>query len=257
MLETGKAEYNNTLNINGKAVITNRLPMMIGGRVIGAVSTFRPLEEMNKLAEDLTGVKEIISALRARTHEFQNKLHVINGLIQLGSYDEARRYISDVTNREQALIGFLINNIQHTAIAGLLAGKASEAEERNINFSVHKESSLHYLPPAMDGNALVVVVGNLIQNAFDAVYELDLSKRIVEIRIMQTDTLLTIVVQDSGHGIPTEIRHSLFQEGVTTKKHGQGMGLYNVHRLVSAVEGRIEYESGSEGTTFCVQIPCK
>ena len=49
----------------------------------------------------------------------------------------------------------------------------------------------------------------------------------------------------------------LRQEGVTTKKHGQGMGLYNVHKLVSAVEGRIEFETGNLGTTVTVQIPCK
>ena len=257
VLETRQAEYNNTLNVNGQAVLTNRLPMIVGGRVIGAVSTFRPLDEMSRLAEDLTGVKKIISALRARTHEFQNKLHVISGLIQLGSDHEARRYITDVTNYEQILLGFLINNIQHTAIAGLLAGKASEAEERNINFGIHKECALHFIPRNLDGNALVVVIGNLIENAFDAVSGQEPAQRMVEIKITQTETVLTITVQDSGGGIPPEVRHSLCREGVTTKKHGQGMGLYNVHKLVSAVEGRIEFETGNQGTTVTVQIPCK
>ena len=256
VLQTRQAEHNNTLNVNGQAVLTNRLPMIVGGKVIGAVSTFRPLDEMNRLAEDLTGVKKIISALRARTHEFQNKLHVISGLIQLGSYDEARRYITDVTSREQALLGFLINNIQHTALAGLLAGKASEAEERNIAFSLSKDSSLHSIPRQLDPNTLVVVVGNLIENAFDAVSALEPSRRMVDVRIVQSETFLTIRVQDSGPGICENVRDSLFLEGVTTKLRGQGMGLYNAGKLVSAVAGHIVYETGPDGTTFRVKIPC-
>jgi two-component system nitrogen regulation sensor histidine kinase NtrY len=65
-------------------------------------------------------------------------------------------------------------------------------------------------------------------------------------------------VEDTGVGIPEEIKPKLFQPMVTTKSKGQGLGLAVVKRLVDALNGKISFESQEgKGTTFIVRLPPK
>ncbi len=54
-------------------------------KLLGAVAMFKDRTEVKKLAEELTGVKAFVQALRVQTHEHKNKLHTIAGLLQLGA----------------------------------------------------------------------------------------------------------------------------------------------------------------------------
>lgn len=242
------------LLINGNIVLTNRHPLVINNQVMGAIATFRPLSEVNRIAEELTGVRKIVDALRARTHEFLNKLHVISGLIQLEAYGEAKTYISNITYKENFLVSFLIDNIQCSAIVGLLTGKASEALEKQINLEIDRESRLIALPEHFDEHALIVVLGNLIENAFDAVTHQ--TKRKVQVLIKQSPTDIVLEVHDSGPGIPTEYRQRVYEAGFTSKEPGHGFGLPNCKNRVQVAGGTISFETDKQGTIFRVIIPC-
>ncbi|MFZ5943134.1 MAG: ATP-binding protein [Bacillota bacterium] len=256
IMASGKSEYDDLQILNDNTILTNRIPLKIGKETVGAIATFRPLTEVNKLAEELTGVRKIVSALRARTHEFQNKLHVISGLIQLGSYDEAIKYITKISHKEQSFIAFLTEHINNTAISALLVGKASEAEEKRINFSIDENSSLFYLPEHFDENAMVVIIGNLIDNAFEAVEELDKDRKKVEVNIQQDEKHILIEIRDRGKGIESRNREDIFSEGFSTKGTlGRGLGLMNVKKRVESLRGRIELISNENGTRFNIFLP--
>ena len=77
-------------------ILADRMPIVKNGRTVGAVAIFRNRTEMVRLAENLTGVNHVVEALRANTHEFMNKLHVILGLLQLEEYKEAERYVLEL-----------------------------------------------------------------------------------------------------------------------------------------------------------------
>jgi len=257
-MQTGQAEYDDLQILNNNTILTNRIPLIIGKETVGAIATFRPLTEVNRLAEELTGVKKIVAALRARTHEFQNKLHVISGLIQLESYEEAIKYITNISSKEQSYIGFLTEHINNTTISAFLIGKASEAEEKRIDFEVDDKSNLYYLPDYFDDNSLVVILGNLIDNAFEALEGLEPSRKKVLVNIQQDEENIVIEVKDRGPGIPWEIREYIFQEGFSTKgKPGRGLGLMNVKKRVDAYGGKIDFVSDENGTVFTVVLPCK
>lgn len=243
------------LLINGNIVLTNRHPLVIKNKVMGAIATFRPLTEVSHIAEELTGVRKIVEALRARTHEFLNKLHVISGLIQLEAYDEAKNYISTVTLKEQSLVSFLMVNIQCGAVVGLLTGKASEAQEKQINLEIDLESQLLTLPEYFDEHAMIVVLGNLIENAFDSVTHQP--KRLIQVLIKQSPQDIFIEVIDSGTGIPLEYRHRVFEAGFTSKEYGQGFGLPNCKNRIDVAGGTITFDTNDQGTTFRVVIPYK
>lgn len=249
-----KPEYNKQLSLNGNIVLCNIFPLFINNRVVGTVMTIRPMTEVSRLAEELTGFKKIVQALRARTHEFSNKLHAISGLLQLGSYEEAKKYAASVARDERTLLSCILNNFGINTISGLLMGKASEAEERRIKFSIHPESYLFSLPENFDEHACVIVLGNLIENAFDAVEEYT-SNPEVSVSIYQSESAIIFEVKDNGPGIPLEDRQSILMPGFTTKQHGTGYGLSNVKNKVDLARGELSFSTDPEGTTFRVSIP--
>jgi sensor histidine kinase regulating citrate/malate metabolism len=153
--------------------------------------TFSNLTEVNRLAEELTGVKRIVEALRARTHEFSNKLHAISGLLQLGSYEEAKKYVARVAINEKTLMSCLLGNFRINTVTGLLMGKASEAEEKRIHFEIDGESYLFSLPDYFDDHAIVIVLGNLIENAFDAAKSYSKDPEVF-VSVKQTETMIRI-----------------------------------------------------------------
>lgn len=254
VMDTLQTQQDMQILINDNVVLTNRIPLIISGKVMGAIATFRPLTEVNRIAEELTGVKKIMSALRARTHEFLNKLHVVSGLIQLEAYDEARKYISNLTYKEHSFISFLIDHIHSSAIVGLLMGKASEASERQIQFNIQEDSRLFALPEYFDEHAMIIVLGNLIENAFDAVMD-NRNNRNVNVLIKQDTTEIQIEVVDSGPGIPPLIKKSIFEPGFTNKANGQGFGLANAKNRVDVARGTLSFSTGPAGTLFRVKIP--
>ena len=65
-----------------------------------------------------------------------------------------------------------------------------------------------------------------------------------------------VTIQDSGVGIPAEVRTRLFTPLFTTKSKGQGLGLVVSNRIIEAHGGEITFESEiGKGTTFTVKVP--
>ena len=89
VLKSGEEHLDRSMEIRGERVIVNRIPIRVGDNIVGAVSSFRSQSDIDRLAEELSQVKQYTEALRAQTHEYNNFLYTISGLIQLNSYDEA------------------------------------------------------------------------------------------------------------------------------------------------------------------------
>jgi hypothetical protein len=67
---------------------------------------------------------------------------------------------------------------------------------------------------------------------------------------------LTLSVADNGTGIPAEVRDRLFRPYYTTKKHGTGLGLFVVRRIVEAHGGSVAVDSEpGRGATFTLTLP--
>lgn len=254
VIKTKKPQRNIQISLNGNIVLSNCLPLFINDKVVGSVITIRTMTEVNKMAEELTGVNRIVEALRARTHEFSNKLHAISGLLQLGSFEQAQKYVTSVARDEKSLVSCILSNFRVNAVAGLLMGKASEAEEKRIKFWIDPESSLFSLPESFDEHACVVVLGNLIENAFESI-DRNSKESKVFVSITQSETQIRIEIGDNGTGIPENIRDRIFEPGFTTKPTGNGYGLANVKSRVDLAGGEISFSSDEEGTVFRVIIP--
>lgn len=256
VLSTGQPEWNQERVLQGTVVISNRVPVRAGEAIVGAVSTFREKSEVHRLAEELTGVKALVEALRVQNHEHQNKLHTIAGLIQLGRHKEALDYIYEVTEEHQKVVSLLTRQIGEPCIAGLLAGKYGRAKELGVQLEIDPATNLKALPVMLDRGALTVILGNLLENALEAVRDGPPEKRKVYFGIFDGPEGLTITVRDKGPGILAPQRELVFRPGYTTKGSERGLGLHLVHRSVATAGGTITITSNEEWpTVITVTVP--
>ena len=257
VMRTTKAEYNISLkSITHVSVISDRLPLLNEGKVEGAIAIFRNRTEVTKLAQDLTGVQHIIEALRANTHEFTNKLHVILGLLQLGETEKAEEYVQQITETRTQSIGYVADRIKDSSVAALLIGKAYRAAELGITFTLDPASALQGSGQFLPLSGLITVLGNLIENAFDALQGApsDVPSE-VTVSIREGARGLLLSVDDTGPGMTQEVQQHIFERGFSTKGEGRGTGLSLVKDTLDAYNGTIRVESEpGVGTSFIITL---
>lgn len=215
-------------------------------------------KEFISFTEDFEGTKILVDSMRANNHDFTNKLHVILGLIQIGEYDKAASYIQNISMIQKETISRVMNSIENPSFAALIVGKIARASECDVRFILKEGICFHNEDIDIPSEALVTITGNLIDNAldemnrmqrnFDAVKELTLG-------VYTKPGSLLITVQDTGGGIPLEIRDKIFELGVTTKGEGHGTGLFHTKQLVQSMGGNISFETEDGcGTCFMVEL---
>lgn len=253
VLQTGEVQLNEEQNIYGITIVTNRVPLYVKGEIVGAIATFRDKTEIRKLAEELTGIRLYAEALRAQSHEFMNKMHVVLGLTHMKQYEELQKYISGMVSEHQYEIGGIMKRIKSPVFAGFLLGKLSYAREKNIKLIISEDSYMPEIEDESITHELITIVGNLIDNALEAVTNCE--KKQVEVEIQYGDTLI-ITVQDTGKGIPEEEIGALFKKGYSTKGDNRGYGLYLVTESIQRINGEIYvYSLVGQGTTITIEIP--
>jgi CitB family two-component system sensor histidine kinase MalK len=256
VLETGRAELDQELVINGMPVVTSVVPVMAGAEISGAVATFRDKTEVSLLAEQLSGVRVYAEALRSQTHEFMNKLHVILGLIRLEEFDRLSSFITGLTGSLQDEVGHVVQRIKNPMIAGFLLARFSAAREQNVTMRLAETSLVPFCASEALAHDIVTVLGNLLENAVDAIGDGD--RREILVDLDYDAGWLAITVADTGPGIRPEHLALLFERGFSTKGGDRGYGLYHAAQRVALHGGRLEV-SGREGggTIFhaCIGFP--
>lgn len=252
IVETGTAIYNQDLYINHHSILSNRVPINVDGEIVGAVAMFKDLTTVKKLAEEVTGVKAFVQALRVQTHEHKNKLHTIAGLLQLGHTKQALEYVTTATENEASLTKFLNERFHNENISGLLLSKVSYGKELGIQLEIDRKSHFKRFPPLLDHHDFVVLFGNLIENAFEALNVLTKEDKYVSISVDEHDGVLAIAVSDNGIGMSEEVKARMFENGFSTKAtENRGIGLHLIYEIVKKGHGEIEVTSEfMEGTSF-------
>ena len=255
ILTGGEQRHDQELEVNGTTMIINTVPITEKGNIIGAVASFRRKDELDILARQFSQVKEYSEMLRAQTHEYSNKLHTIAGLIQIGHEKEALELIGRETAGYQGLIAFLAKAVPFPVLAAFIIGKYNHAQELRIRFEIDSESQLKDVPTSLSREKLVTILGNLIDNAFDAALQ-STKGAIVKLSMTDVGNNLVFEIEDSGAGIPLEQSEQIFQRGFSTKQPDRGQGLYLVQKALQDLDGEITLgESELGGALFSVFIP--
>lgn len=253
-LADGEKLLDQEMVLQNRPMIANVLPL--GAERGGLVASFRPKDELDRVSRELSHTQEYSELLRAQTHEYSNKMHTIAGLIQLGAQQEALDLVMTEASGYQHLIRTLAETVPDPVIAGVILGKYNRACELKIELEFDPQNSFADLPPELEREPLVTILGNLLDNAFDAVRESD-NKPLVRLYLTDLGPDLIIEVEDSGAGVAKQLAETLFDSGVTTKSgRGRGTGLALVKRAVESINGQITYSDGElGGALFTVIIP--
>ena len=239
-----------------RPMLVNFMPLDKPGS--GFVASFRPKDELARLTRELSHMQEYSELLRAQTHEYSNKLHTIAGLIQLGAHQEALDLVTREVSGYQELVKNLAEAVADPVVAAVILGKYNRARELKVELQFDPQNSFTDLPAGLDPEPLVTILGNLLDNAFDAVRGRG-GQALVRLYLTDLGPDLVIEIEDSGPGVAADIADSLFESGVTTKSgDGHGTGLALVRRAVARLHGQITFGEGElGGALFTVIIPKK
>ena len=234
----------------------NRMPVALAGKPHGAVVTLRDRTELSGLLRELDSVRGLTDALRAQQHEFSNRMHTVAGLLELGEPQEALSYLTDLRGAEAEFAESVRSRIASPLIVGLILGKAAVASERGVTLELTEDTWLGDAPEKVQ--ALTTILGNLIDNAFEALSEPGAGPGRVQLALIEDEDGITVQVSDNGPGIPDGAADWVFADGFTTKQANgslrRGLGLALVHRLVQRLGGRISVSEGT-GAVFTARLP--
>ncbi|MRS89391.1 two-component system sensor histidine kinase DcuS [Enterobacteriaceae bacterium RIT714] len=252
--QTGQALQDQEIDCNGRLLLCNTFPVKSQNAVIGAICTFRDKTEIRQLMQRLDGMVSYVDALRTHSHEFMNKLHVILGLLHMKRYDKLEEYIIQTAQNYQTDIGAIQRKIKSPVIAGFLLGKMNRAKEAGITLTLADECLVPDTPNTEQVTVLITVLGNLIENALDAMS--DNAEGEIGLLMHYQNGWLSCEISDDGPGIdPARLEH-IFTKGYSTKGENRGVGLFLARQQLGELGGEIAVESEpGVFTQFFVQIP--
>lgn len=216
------------------ATAGDRVVVAVARRVVrdrkdlGTVMSVRDRTDIENLTRELGAVQSLTTALRAQRHEFANRLHLLNGLLQQGRSEQAADFIDQVIGSGplgQQLEG--VDAVADPYLHTFLTAKAAHARESGVRLVLGENTWVHgALNLPVD---VTTILGNLLDNAIEAAKESGRRPAEVEVELVEDGQDLHITVADTGNGVAEEIS-DVFVEGVTTHTDsgvpgGRGMGL--------------------------------
>ena len=272
-------------NDNERILQINILPIGDSGRIIGtlikAFDITKTYESAQKLkrAEQLASLTTLAAGV---AHEIKNPLGSISIYVQLiekiiknnmdndcQCYKDFREYSDiikeEISRLEETINSFLFSvrklelNIEDVNINELILSTVSflkyEIEKNNVNIDIKFDKDNLILK--LDEKYIKQSLINIIQNAIDAMSEnKDDNKKYIYITLKTIDNYAVISIKDTGIGMKEDTINKIFEPYFTTKRHGTGLGLTNVVRIIEAHNGNITIESEyGKGSEFIIKLP--
>lgn len=246
------------VTFNETKVIANRMAVILNNQPQGWVISFRSKDDINTLSLQLSQVQQYADNLRAVQHEHRNLISTIAGLLFLKRYDNALALIQQQSESHQKVLDFISRGFKDSHLAGLLIGKYYRAKELGLELifdpACYVDSTL---PSALTPNEWISIVGNLLDNAYNATLRQPTGSRQIECLINSEGHEVIIEIADQGCGIDENLRDRIFERGVTSSNSGDhGIGLWLVRSYVEQAGGSIVVENNIPfGTIFTLYIP--
>lgn len=201
-------------------------------------------------------IDQLFTSIKEQRHDFNNQIATIQSLVAVEEFDELKKFTKELVG-ETTIINDIIK-INSPALCALIQAKITEAMDRKISFEHDLIGMDKISLDVLKSTDLVKIVSNLIDNAFEAVEQLDEIDRIVVLNGYVENNRLWFKVYNRGFPIPDAQVERLFEKGYSTKKgkdQNSGLGLYIVQKIIKQYNGRITVDPKQDGNTFSVAIP--
>jgi signal transduction histidine kinase len=199
-------------------------------------------------------------------HEFKNSLAVMDGYARLLLQDvpdnlAARALRDEVRHLTHVVSDFLtFARPLRPIMAPVSLASVVEEVVSVLQEDIRRRGVTLLLPeqlPVILGDAALLrrAFENLFRNALEAIPD-GASVREVRLRAVTGPEEVTLLFEDSGSGFPPEVAANMFLPFFTTKKHGHGLGLAIVRKIIVSHNGRIEAcNLPNGGAQFRVVLP--
>ncbi|XKM14368.1 ATP-binding protein [Orbaceae bacterium ac157xtp] len=243
--------------LNQVIVIASRIRITIDNKLQGWVISFRNFNDINLMSMKLTQVTQYVDNLRALRHEHLNWMATLSGLISLGHYSEAQDFIALQSTESQQNLDYINQHFKIPTVCGLLIGKYAKANEMGLNFTFDPLCQLNSLPNTITELEFTSIIGNLLDNAFNACLKNVKGTKNVNLYLSDATDEIVLEVSDQGTGIDENIRKTMFEPGITSQNSGEhGIGLHLVETYTKKANGYITVSDNQPyGTIFSVFIP--
>lgn len=209
-------------------------------------------EFLNKSDFYLESMEEILLTIRRQSHDLNNNLGTLYGLIYMEKFERAKEYIKKMNVEIKDMSATIdTNNPALTAMLTLKKNKSyQKAIEMNIDVDFPEEIEVDYID-------MSIIMGNLLDNAIEACEKVDKeAKREINVNIYLKEGTLYIIVDNNK--IPDKKRETAeFISRFTTKNDGEnhGFGIGNVKMIVNKYNGEMEMEDGGDTFETKIKIP--
>lgn len=206
------------------------------------LTAIKQMEHQVRRSERLAAVGRLSAAI---AHEIRNPLASISGSVEMLSENEATsaddRALMGIVLREVGRLDELITEFLDYSRARelkLQPHQPGDVITKVLALFVNRDSSMQIDvdvdedldPIRVDEEAIRQVLWNLLNNAVDAVVDVDDPR--IRLGAKRTDRGVVLYVEDNGPGIPAEDVDRVFQPFFTTKHSGTGLGLATIYRIV-------------------------
>ena len=259
LMTSGRVCSGETHVTGSRVLVATQVPAMLDGVNLGWVTTLYDRTDLVRIAGELDSLRCFSDMLRSRAHEADNRLHAVIMLVEMGRTDEAVKLATATIEQSQVLVDMVTHAVADAPLAALLLGKSAQAEERGV--ALRLAPGLDLPSTGIASGDLLVVVGNLIDNAIDAAAEADEPRWVgVKAGVDESgnEPIARFEVSDSGPGVAPELVTAIFGRGWSTKSssghlHGRGLGLSLAASTVRRLHGSIEVDRNP--SRFEVRLP--
>ncbi|MBS1868588.1 MAG: GAF domain-containing protein [Actinobacteria bacterium] len=226
---------------------------IFGEQALVAIQTAKLIVRQQR---QLKALERIVGGLRSQSHEHANHLHTIAGLLALEQYDALADFVMRLGADSKSNTA-LAAQIRVPALAGLILTKCHVQGQQEADVVLTSDSAVEELPSRLDEIDAVTIVGNLVQNAAEAVADKPAGERAVQLSVKEelAPHELVITVRDWGRGVKPADLDRVTQRGWSSKRGHRGIGLALVAEAVADAGGSLAFEPEDPGLTVRVVVP--
>ncbi|HHP4601549.1 TPA: sensor histidine kinase, partial [Clostridioides difficile] len=205
--------------------------------------------KLQKLDSKINHKDNIIVKLRSQKHDYLKHLQVVYSLLNTGLAEDAKEYITNISNSFKSKNSRYGKVSYLDAIASL---KYEECLEKNISFDVYIQDFMDNLE--IEPNDMSSVLLNIIDNAIESLSAIQKEKKYIRLHAYEDEFQYIIAIKNNGPKIHNV--ESIFLDGFSTKEgQDRGFGLYLVKNILDKYDYSILVNSDDFLTEFVILIP--
>ncbi|MFN7249367.1 MAG: sensor histidine kinase [Anaerobacillus sp.] len=195
--------------------------------------------------------RSLVASVRSDRHDVNNHLTVISGLMKLKNYEVADNYIKEMIG--EIRITNQVLTIKNPILASMLYSKMDKYKKEDIPFELNIANE--EIVQVLSSTDLIRLLGNLLDNAYEATYELPNKERIIKLDTFLLDKKIILIVKNTSKA--KEFKEDYFEVGYSSKSTSgdRGYGLAIIRDITEKYSGSLQIETKNNLVCFQISLP--